>query len=229
MLHFYEQKQSDNVPYYDWLRQDVVDIVTKVITADQVESALEIGCASGKTGALLKSKLNVTYYAGLDIVAAATEKAAENIDLALCGNIERMLEDGDFQGLDLKTYDMLLYLDVIEHLQDPWAVLKHTSEWLRPGGYVVLSIPNAGHIYVIKKLLQDRFEYDDRGLLDRTHLRFFTLHTIKDMLNTCGLALVTLGNTNDLDILKVKVFNALTFGIFRKQFVKQYLVVARRN
>jgi len=89
-------------------------------------------------------------------------------------------------------FDAVVYGDVLEHLADPLAVLTSVNQHLAPGGLVVASVPNVAHLWVRLSLLAGHFDYADRGILDRTHLRFFTRRTLLAFLAQAGLALETL-------------------------------------
>src|SRR6201999_4678964 len=81
-------------------------------------------------------------------------------------------EPGAFEGLG--PYDAVLFLDVLEHLYDPWGVLAAAVMALRPGGVVHAVVPNVAHVSVVRRLLLGRFDYADVGTMDRTHVRWFT-------------------------------------------------------
>ena len=85
-------------------------------------------------------------------------------------------------------FDVIIYGDVLEHLADPLSTLLAVNQSLAPGGLVVVSVPNVAHLWVRLSLLAGRFEYTDRGILDRTHLRFFTRRTLLVLLAQAGLA-----------------------------------------
>jgi 2-polyprenyl-3-methyl-5-hydroxy-6-metoxy-1,4-benzoquinol methylase len=97
---------------------------------------------------------------------------------------------GDLQDFDVDelehTYDLLLFGDTLEHLPDPAAVLRRLRRRLRPGGHLVVSVPNIANWSVRLQLLGGRFRYTERGILDRTHLRFFTVKTLPEMLEAGG-------------------------------------------
>ena len=95
------------------------------------------------------------------------------------------IEDESVQG-QLATYDVVLLLDVLEHLADPAAVLRRAASWLRPDGIVLCSIPNVAHWRVRLSLLRGKFEYTDSGLLDRTHLRWFTRASARRLIEDAG-------------------------------------------
>jgi SAM-dependent methyltransferase len=85
-------------------------------------------------------------------------------------------------------FDAIVYGDVLEHVGDPLAVLTSVNQHLAPGGLVIVSVPNVAHLWVRLSLLVGRFDYSDRGILDRTHLRFFTRRTFLSFLTEAGLA-----------------------------------------
>ena len=83
-----------------------------------------------------------------------------------------------------------MYADVLEHLVDPLRVMTALNRMLARGGLVVISIPNIAHLWIRLSLLMGRFEYTDRGLLDRTHLRFFTYRSLRSLITDAGLCIV---------------------------------------
>lgn len=92
-------------------------------------------------------------------------------------------------------FDAIVYGDVLEHLGDPLSALRSVNQSLAPGGLVVVSVPNVAHVWVRVSLLLGSFDYTDRGILDRTHLRFFTRRTLLTMLTQAGLAVDALHAT----------------------------------
>jgi 2-polyprenyl-3-methyl-5-hydroxy-6-metoxy-1,4-benzoquinol methylase len=115
----------------------------------------------------------------LDPVAAARARS-------VCRNVWV----GDLQAIDANElsgpYDVLLFGDTLEHIADPVAVLRRLSPLLRPGGVLIVSIPNFANWAVRLQVLLGRFRYSDRGILDRTHLRFYTEHSLVEMLRDAG-------------------------------------------
>ena len=96
-------------------------------------------------------------------------------------DLDRELPDFD------EPFDAIVYGDVLEHLVDPLRTLQGLNRWLAPGGRVVVSVPNVAHLLIRLSLLVGRFDYFDRGILDRTHLRFFTERSLKRLLMAAGL------------------------------------------
>jgi SAM-dependent methyltransferase len=84
-------------------------------------------------------------------------------------------------------FDVIVYGDILEHLRNPMEVFRGFNRYLRPNGQVIVSVPNLAHAWIRLNLLFGRFEYADRGILDRTHLRFFTLRAFREFLGDAGL------------------------------------------
>ncbi|MEO5694023.1 MAG: methyltransferase domain-containing protein [Usitatibacter sp.] len=149
---------------------------------------LELGCASGAFGARLKQRFPSAHVIGIEAGRGAAAHAATRLDRV----INARIEDVDFatEGIAPQSLDLLVAGDVLEHLVNPWAVLKRARPFLAGEGRVVASIPNARNLQVSGELLiNGRFTYDERGLLDITHLRFFTFEEIRAMFEQTGYAL----------------------------------------
>jgi 2-polyprenyl-3-methyl-5-hydroxy-6-metoxy-1,4-benzoquinol methylase len=217
--------------YYTLVRQDMVRVMGRFLKKDgrKLLRVLEIGCSGGGTGALIKEQLGVTYYAGVELMAEAAQEAESRIDWVKCDNIEDMIAQGRLGELPEGKFDAILFLDVLEHLYNPWEVSNQMRTLLNPNGLLIGSIPNAGNLYVLWKLMRDQFEYEDEGLLDRTHLRFFTLQTIKNMLAK-HYDLVHLESNHDTWKTmnwQQKVFYIGTLGMWKRLFIRQYLFIGQ--
>ncbi len=233
MNELYTIKLEENIEYYGYVRTDVTDYMSSYFLANTISkknsNALEVGCGAGGTGKLIKEKFGIAKYVGVELVPEIAVKAEKNLDTAICGDFEKMIANNALSGVDENKYGLVLFLDTLEHMYDPWMVLKKVRNWMAEDGYLVISIPNAGHISVVKKLLTDKFQYEKSGLLDLTHIRFFTFFTIKKMLEDSGYEIAGYTTLNDLAIFKIKLFNFLTFGVFKKQFVISYTMIAKKK
>lgn len=232
MNDLYLSKITQNSDYYGYERHDVINYINRYFkennVSKKINTVLEVGCGDGGTGKLIKEKFKVNKYVGVELMDTIALKAEKNIDKAICGDFEKMLSSQNLNGIDKERYDMVLFLDTLEHMYNPWTVIKSVRDWLSEDGFLVLSIPNAGHISVIKKLVTDKFQYEKSGLLDITHIRFFTFFTIEKMLNDNGYEIAGFTTLNDLSIKKIKLFNFLTFNIFKKQFIISYTLIAKK-
>lgn len=139
---------------------------------------LDVGCDDGFAGRdLIAAGFQVW---GIDRNPVTLRKAARYYQHTILADVdsELPLTDGAF--------DVIIFADILEHLTNPAAVFAHFAESLAPGGLVIMSVPNVAYWHVRLSLLLGRFEYDDRGILDRTHVLFFTLRTARRFLEDAG-------------------------------------------
>lgn len=156
-------------------------VVNKFI--DDQSEVLEFGPASGYFTRYLKEKRGAT----VDIVEIDAECAriASVYARDCCvGDVEALGWKEKFAG---RTYDRVLFADVLEHLRDPWRVLAESVSMLKPGGRLVISVPNIAHAQILASLYNNDFSYSKVGIMDRTHLRFFTETTLRHMAESAGL------------------------------------------
>ena len=172
--------------YYKNIREDILSIVPS-----DAKNILEIGCAAGMTGNELKKKSGV-YVAGVELDQNAAIEARSLLDDVI---------EGDIEDIDLpyknETFDCLLFADILEHLKDPLTVLKKTSKLLKPTGTLIASIPNVQYLGVVSQLIEGNWTYQDEGILDRTHLRFFTYHEIEKLFTDAGYEIIQVHETLD--------------------------------
>lgn len=143
---------------------------------------LEIGCASGIQSRVLNVDMNCEV-TGIEIDKIAAEDARPYCKKLIIGDISKIdlaLE------LKEKTFDFILFIDVLEHLTDPCSTLKKVIPYLKPGGQLIASIPNIAHAAICWELAHGRFDYKKYGLLDNTHVRFFTKKSMAKLLEDSG-------------------------------------------
>lgn len=158
------------------------------------KQVLDVGCGAGDFGRVLK-KRGVDRVVGIEIVPRAWEIAKEQLDEVILGNIEEM--DLPFEE---DTFDAVFCNDVLEHLVNPLEVLKKIRHVLKPGGSVIISIPNVRFYEVVHMLAANgRWEYVDAGIMDRTHLRFFTAVELAQMMNDAQLNIDTIQPLSGVD------------------------------
>ena len=148
-------------------------------------NVLEFGCATGFMSKVLVEQRGCRV-TGIEIDAAAARAAAEICARVVVGDADEL----DYEDvLGEERFDVILFGDVLEHLRDPGGVLSRVRPYLAPGGTVIASIPNVAHASVRLALLHGRFPYRDKGLLDSTHLRFFTRESIQDVFEAAGYSI----------------------------------------
>jgi 2-polyprenyl-3-methyl-5-hydroxy-6-metoxy-1,4-benzoquinol methylase/Tfp pilus assembly protein PilF len=148
---------------------------------------LDIGCGGGDFGQCLKQR-GAEYVVGVEVVERAWEQARHLLDEAILGNIETM--DLPFHP---NSFDCIVCADVLEHLREPKEALEKLLPLLAPGGRLVASIPNVRFCSVVQALAEKgRWQYEDAGILDRTHLRFFTAVEMKALFDEAGYELTSL-------------------------------------
>jgi 2-polyprenyl-3-methyl-5-hydroxy-6-metoxy-1,4-benzoquinol methylase len=199
--------------YYHYERREILPIVPRSAT-----SILEIGAASGKTLRWIKTIYPNAKTTGVELNDELAEELSRNADIAIIGNIAECLPK-------LKKYDLILLLDVLEHLHNPTEVLRNLRKLLEPGGKVIVSVPNISHLSVtVPLLVRRKFTYRDSGIMDRTHLTFFVEDTAIGLMNDASLK-VTKGLVTGLRGYKAKFINFLSLGRLRHHLTKQYIML----
>jgi 2-polyprenyl-3-methyl-5-hydroxy-6-metoxy-1,4-benzoquinol methylase len=198
--------------YYHFVRQEI-----KPLLPSACNRILEVGAGAGATLRWLKGRYPKAETTAVEINTALLGELKQNADIAIIGSIDETLPQ-------LKSYDLILLLDVLEHLTDSTTTLRMLSKLLNPGGQVIVSVPNIAHLSVsVPLLLFRRFNYQDAGILDRTHLRFFVEDTAVKLLNDANLR-VTSGLLSGIQGPRAKMLNSLSCGLLRHYFAKQYIL-----
>ena len=162
--------------YYDLKRPEILNLIPT-----EAKSIFDLGCGTGSLGKALKER-QPCHVTGIELNKEAAETAKKNLDIALCDNLNRY----NPTFVDRK-YDCIILGDILEHLIQPWQVLKKFAQVLEENGTVIASIPNIAHPWIISQLQKGLFRYELAGLLDITHLRFFTKTTIGQLFYKAGL------------------------------------------
>lgn len=202
--------------YFIQTRPEMLDYIPK-----SAERILEAGCASGLFGAQLKKRSNVEVW-GIEYDSESAERAREKLDIVLAGDILQLSDH-----LPDAFFDCVVFNDVLEHLIDPFAVLLKLKGKLARNGVVVCSIPNIRFFYALKDfIVHKQWKYEDAGIMDKTHLRFFTKKSIIDMFDHLGYRIVLLQGINGIDSWKFSLLNALSMGYLSDTRYFQFACVA---
>lgn len=203
-------------------RRDIQRLVPK--TASRI---LDIGCSNGALGAELKKSHRATVH-GIEFSPEMAAMAAESLDQVHVGDATAIVA-GD--TLDGETYDAIICADLLEHLIDPWTTLRDARQYLAPGGIVITSIPNIRHISTISNLVfRGLWPHRDRGIHDRTHVRFFTRRSVTELFADADLTIESLRANYRFFDKPTKVNRLARLGSvpgLREFLAYQYLVVAR--
>src|SRR5207248_8044297 len=202
--------------YFSCTRRELIPLVP--LTARRI---LDVGCAEGGFARSLRaartgSQLEIV---GVESCETAAEIATTAVDRLFVGNIEKL-------ELGHESYfDCVIFADVLEHLYDPWKMLRRARTLLQHNGTVVASIPNVQHWSVLANLFRGHWEYTEYGIMDRTHLRFFTKRSISDLFTSTGFKIhmiTALAGTTT----RGKIALTATAGLLAPFLARQYLVVA---
>jgi SAM-dependent methyltransferase len=211
---------AKDTQYFANARREILPLVP-----GRVARVLELGCGRGDTLLMLKADRGYDWAAGIELFPDAANIARGCLDAVY---------EGDIEAMDLPvpaaSIDLVLCLDVLEHLRDPWDVVRRLASVMRPGAALVASIPNVRHYTVLWPLLRHgRWEYTNSGLLDRTHLRFFTRASAIELLEGAGLRVEQIEITGLPIGSRRRLFDRVTFGVFRPLLTFQYLLRAVKD
>jgi 2-polyprenyl-3-methyl-5-hydroxy-6-metoxy-1,4-benzoquinol methylase len=207
-------KEIESRAYFRNSRYDILPLIP-----NECFEILDCGCGAGILGRTIKQR-QPCYITGIDLNAEAAKAARCSLDKVMTGDIETLIYSDE---LAAGNWDCIILADILEHLSDPWALLKKCYWLLEPGGVIVISIPNVSHFSVLGPLLfKDKFHYDDYGILDRTHLRFFTITEIRNALFNAGFK-IDLVKHNEYDRQMLSKKTRLMFSILRTLSLKRSL------
>ena len=191
-----------------------------VLFVGEKKTVIDFGCASGYLANLLQQKgCQIT---GLEINPESAEIARQYCE-------EVFICDLDFDSLNNilgdRKFDVALFGDVLEHLRDPWRILEQTKDFLNPSGFIVASVPNIAHGAIRLALLEGNFNYMPFGILDNTHLRFFTRTTVEELLEKTGYFI------HQIDYTRVPIFeeNSLIPCVKRENFGNEVINILEKD
>jgi len=168
--------------YHDTLNQELLDRLPT-----DARRVLEVGCGSGALARAYRQRNPGVNYTGVELAQAAARTATDACNEVVVGDIET---PACLEALDrlhaTSGWDLLVCGDVLEHLRDPLRVLAELRTRTAAGATCLACIPNIGHVSMVYQLLRARWNYADAGLLDRTHLRFFTQPTMVELFQQAG-------------------------------------------
>jgi len=211
-----ENKKDPN--YYSHARLDLIRVIPPGI-----KKILEVGCGGGMTGKALRER-GFERIVGIEINEEVAREGSPFYDRIIIGDVEKI-----HLPFEKEHFDCILYGDVLEHLVNPWQLLKDHQAFLKKGGTIICSIPNVRNYRILKNLIfRGRWEYTEDGILDRSHLRFFTLDSIRGMLKEAGFEIQSLAKRSS-GAHWVKWIHHLLGSRLIAVLVRQYIIVARKG
>jgi len=186
---------------------------------------LDLGCAEGNFSKLVKDRLAAECW-GVEVDRCAAQKAALKLDKVITGDVTSCMEE-----LPNAYFDCIICNDILEHLADPYGLLIALKEKLTSRGVVVACFPNVRYCRVLFDLVvRGNWDYKDSGILDRTHLRFFTYRSLVKMFPALGYELESIEGLEPVPSMLsrlVKVVNLLLFNRFKDTIYHHFACVAR--
>lgn len=211
----YKDKQGT---YFAGVRRDFLELLPK----DGSAKVLEIGCGFGETGAAAMASGLCSSYTGVELAPQAAAVARTRLTEVFEGDVERM----QFPWPDAH-FDAVLMSEVLEHLIDPWTVVKRVAAKLKPNAVVLASSPNVAQIAILRGILADRWELTETGVMDRTHLRWFTQGSYRQMFEDAGIVIEQVRPMAPPGPFG-SLFNLATFNRLRHLTMRQICIVGHK-
>ena len=211
-----ESGSSLDSGYFTNDRADVLAVVPPA------SSYLEVGCGAGAFGATVKAAHPGSDVWGIELVPEAAAEARTRLDHVVAGPFPDVADEID------RTFDCIICNDVLEHMVDPWSALDRLVTMLAPGGAIVASIPNVRHPQTIVDLVvRGRWDYVPSGVLDRTHLRFFTKATMVELFEGAGMRVERIVGSFPIGGNRWSWLRLTSWPVVRHLLWRQYILVAR--
>ena len=192
---------------------------------------LDIGSATGENGKYLIENNIASQVIGVEIDESMAELSRGKLTNLIVGNIES--QEIKNQLPSNLYYDFILLGDVLEHLNNPWELLNYLTALLKPEGQVIISLPNVQHIEVfIQVFLKGKWPYNQRGIFDKTHLRWFTYKNIIELINSSNLSIVKLERNfrfRDKQGSKFPFYGIVLKKVFKNIYTHQFIIVCKKN
>ena len=210
----YENKPKG---YYDNIRTEMLAFLP-----NDAKIVLDVGCGNGAFAEIIKGKNDAEVW-GIELMETHGKEAQEKLDKVFIGKCEDFIE-----SLPNEYFDVIYFNDVLEHLVDPYSVLTILKQKLSKNGVVISSLPNIRfYKSFMRVLIHKDWKYEDYGIMDRTHLRFFTKKSIKRMYEDLGFQVLSHVGINKSRSIKPYLFYLLTLFTQLDMRYVQFATVAR--
>lgn len=206
--------------YYQQSREAMLKYIP-----ENVKKTLELGCADGNFSELVKTNFGAECW-GIEINPEVAEVAATKLDKVINGDVNQCLDD-----IPDNYFDCVICNDILEHLADPYTLLINLKKKLTAEGLVVASFPNVRYCRNLFELVvRGNWDYKDKGILDKTHLRFFTYNSLVKMFPQLGYELVTIEGLEaerNIKTVAVRILTMLLFNVFEDTMYHHFACVAK--
>jgi 2-polyprenyl-3-methyl-5-hydroxy-6-metoxy-1,4-benzoquinol methylase len=207
---------EDVKPYYKNPRDDVMPFFPS-----DVKRLLDVGCGAGAFGEAVKASKGCDVW-GIELVPEMGELARERLDKVMIGDACTLLEE-----LPHGHFDLITFNDALEHMAEPWEILAKVKPLLSPRGKLLVSLPNIRYWDALLEVgFGGDFPYQDFGIFDRTHLRFFTKKSIRRLFEESGYRVERLEGINPTPSRKLKMVNLVTGNRFEDCRYLQFVTLA---
>lgn len=209
--------------YFLNIRKELLDLIP---IENRKGTMLEIGAASGDNSIYAKKNGYAENIYGIELFNMdSSNQQNELFDEFIIGNIEDL--DLTFEN---EKFDVILAGDVLEHLVDPYIIVEKLNKYLKPNGVLISSIPNIRYFRVLNNIvIKGDFKYTEKGILDKTHLRFFTKKNILDLFNMNKYKVEKIESNLKYLNNKSALLNKITFELLEEFLTKQYFIVCKKN
>ena len=205
---------SGNSKYYSMQRPEIAKLLPR-----PVNRILDVGCGEGVFAKFLKDQGLAQEVWGVELNDGLRLVAAQRLDKVLIGDISTIISD-----FPAEFFDVVFFNDCLEHMVDPFSVLNDIRGKISRNGYVIGSLPNIGYIrQVYELIIQKDWRYCDQGIMDRTHLRFFTLKSMKRMFSETNFTAETVVGIAPIRRVLFVLFKYLSFGWLTDSLYRQYI------
>jgi len=203
--------------YYNWFKSGIASLIP-----EGHHVILDVGCAAGVLGRRLKELNKAKEMVGVEIFKEAADEAEKYYDTIYRGDIEELI-------LPYEAYfDFVVCADILEHVRDPWNILRQIHTWLKNDGSLIICIPNVRYWKVLRDLVfHGNWEYTDAGILDKTHLRFFTRRSFLEPLAEVGFEVQYM--RMEISGIKHEIANRITLRCFQEFMGKQITIMAKKR
>jgi 2-polyprenyl-3-methyl-5-hydroxy-6-metoxy-1,4-benzoquinol methylase len=203
--------------YYTNARPEMQELVPSTS-----KSILDVGCGEGLFGLGLKQKNGCEVW-GIEPDTEAAATAGKNLDKVFNNDFENAI-----QFLENKKFDTICFNDVLEHMPDPWQCLRQARNLLSNNGTIIASLPNVLYYHTFFNILIDKdWKYEQEGIMDKTHLRWFTQKSLRRMFEDCGYKVISIKGLSPAKTIKMTMLSLLSFGYFDEMKYPQFAVIAK--